>query len=90
MNGAGGGEDERPPGSNLGRGAEMDRGPGVIADGAVAVLVVVVVEEVRAERSGILDAAQPLRYVEPGPIARSLMRETRVPWCEAASGDDRR
>jgi hypothetical protein len=55
-----------PLGSNFGGGAVGDRCRRVIADAAMAVLVVVVQEEPLAERSGVFDAAEALGELRAG------------------------
>ncbi len=55
----GGVEGRGPLGSDLGGGAVVDRGRSVQSDAGMAVDVVVVLEELGAERAGVLDGAQP-------------------------------
>src|SRR5690606_37983622 len=56
-----GGERLGPGGSDLGGGAVVNRCRRVQADPGMAVDVVVVIEERRAERAGISDGAEPAR-----------------------------
>src|SRR4029453_4827619 len=54
----GGGEGRRSLGADLGSGAEVHGRGGVQPDAAVAVLVVVVAEELVAESAGVLNGAE--------------------------------
>ena len=62
----GGLEDAGALGVKLARLAVVDGARGHQADARVAVLVVVPVEEVAAERAGVLDRVEPVG--EPGPV----------------------
>ena len=70
MRGVGGGEDASAVGVDLLGVAVVDGRGGHQADAGVAVIVVVPVEELAAERSGVLDRVEP--GGEPGPVLQRL------------------